>query len=124
MKDLAEKKSALEMINKKIKNLEDLYNEKIAFKERLEAEIKECELKLDMAQRLTTGLSEEQIRWKVDIGELEKKEPLMAGDSVIATGMVAYGGPFTSKFRQELEKAWVTELDKLSILHSKGVSMK
>ena len=95
MKDLAEKKSALEAINKKIKNLEDLYNEKITFKERLEADIKECELKLDMAQRLTTGLSEEQIRWKVDINELEKKEPLMPGDSVIATGMVAYGGPFT-----------------------------
>ena len=103
MSDLAEKKRALEAINQKIRNLEELYNEKIAFKERLEAEIKECELKLDMAQRLTTGLSEEQIRWKVDIGELEVKDPLMAGDSVIATGMVAYGGPFTSKFRQHLE---------------------
>ena len=49
MADLAEKKSALEAINKKIRNLEELYNEKINFKERLEAEIKECELKLDMA---------------------------------------------------------------------------
>lgn len=48
----------------------------------------------------------------------------MPGDSVIATGMVAYGGPFTSKFRQRLESLWISELDRLNLVHSSGVSMR
>lgn len=42
------------------------------------------------------------MRWKSDIGVLEKKMDLLPGDSIISAGMVAYSGPFTSTFREQM----------------------
>ena len=50
-------------------------------------------------------------------------EDLLAGNSVIAAGMVAYSGAFTSNFRSQLEKQWVEKLDEMQIQHSEGISM-
>ena len=65
----------------------------------LKERIQECELKLERAQKLTEGLSEEKVRWGNDIKNLEKKMELLPGDTVISAGMVAYAGPFTSNYR-------------------------
>lgn len=59
-------------------------------------------MKLERAQKLTEGLSEEKTRWAIDIKNLEKKMELIPGDAVISAGMVAYSGPFTSKYREKL----------------------
>ncbi len=44
-------------------------------------------------------MSGEKVRWTDDIAILNAKEDLLAGNSVIGAGMVAYSGPFTSNFR-------------------------
>ena len=48
----------------------------------------------------------------------------LIGDCLVAAGMVAYSGPFTSKYRQELEAEWRTEIEKLGVTLTKGVTMK
>jgi len=35
---------------------------------------------------------------------LEKRMDLLAGDSVLSAGMVSYVGPFTSTYREKMEK--------------------
>ena len=62
-----------------------------------------CKIKLDRAIKLTSGLSGEKIRWTEDISSLQALEDLLAGNSVIAAGMVAYSGAFTSNYRSALE---------------------
>jgi dynein heavy chain len=68
-------------------------------KEKLEREAQECSVKLDRAVKLTSGLSGEKVRWSNDIQIFQAKEDLIAGNSVIGAGMVAYSGPFTSNYR-------------------------
>jgi len=99
MAELAVKKKALQDVNDKIAHLEATYRAKLAEKEKLENDIKMCELKLDRAQKLTGGLSDEKVRWGHDVGVLQSREPLILGDSIIGAGMVAYSGPFTAQYR-------------------------
>ena len=68
-----------------------------------------------MAQKLISGLSGEQVRWGVEVEELKKKEPLVAGNAVVATAMVAYAGPFTLKYREKLEHMWANHLSEIGI---------
>jgi dynein heavy chain len=35
---------------------------------------------------------------------------LLPGDTIISAGMVAYAGPFTSNFRERMEKFWQSKL--------------
>lgn len=65
--ELRVKKEELERVNEKIRELEEMYNQKIIEKEELQNKMKECEIKLERAQKLTEGLSEEKERWGRDI---------------------------------------------------------
>lgn len=61
MAELRVKKEALATIQSKIKLLEDQFNETIAKKEKLSKDISDCQIKLDRAQKLTSGLSDEKV---------------------------------------------------------------
>jgi len=121
---LHEKKRELEKVNATIRSLQEMYDQKIAEKLSLETKKKECELKLDRAQKLVVGLKDEKERWGIEIEELSKGGVFLAGDSVVAAAMVAYSGPFTSEYRQELESSWIQELSKEGIQRSANVSMR
>lgn len=97
------KKDALDQVNQKIQDLTDLFNEKVRFKEELQQKMEECEVKLDRAHKLTSGLSDEKERWTIDIQKLSAREPLVPGDSLVSAAMLAYSGPFVSAYRQRLE---------------------
>jgi len=84
-----------------------MFNEKVAEKDRLTKDINDCEIKLERAQKLTDGLSDEKTRWARDIEILNSKYDLLAGDSLVSAGMVAYSGPFTSSFRTDLQVIWI-----------------
>ena len=122
--ELHEKRAELEKVTNTIRRLQEMYDQKIAEKQSLEARKKECELKLDRAQKLVVGLKDEKERWGIEIQELSKGGVYLAGDSVIAAAMVAYSGPFTSEYRQELENSWVEGLAKEGIKRTNGVSMR
>lgn len=96
---LRKKKAELEEINQKIDMLTKKYQDSMKEQAMLKQKITECEVKLERAQKLTEGLSEEKVRWASDIKMLEKRMDLLPGDSIISAAMVAYSGPFTSNFR-------------------------
>lgn len=54
---------------------------------------------MERAQKLTEGLSDEKERWTNDIHSMSQRGDLIPGDAVIASGMVAYCGPFVSQYR-------------------------
>ena len=101
--ELKLKKDALDKVNSKIQHLENQFNEKIQEKEALTSKINECQLKLDRAQKLTEGLSDEKVRWSSDIESLSKSFDYLPGDSLIGAGMVSYSGCFTANFRESME---------------------
>lgn len=115
---------ALDAVNKKIQALEQTFQEKIRLKEQLTQEIETCKVKLSRAKKLTEGLSDQQKRWSLDVQRFRDNASLIAGNSVVAAGMVAYAGPFTAEYRTKLEKDWATKLKDLGIEHTEGVTMR
>lgn len=107
---LKEKMDALDAVNKKIRELEDMFDQKIKEKERLTKEINVCKVKLDRAQKLISGLSDEQVRWSKDVKKFIEESKLIAGNCAVGAGMIAYSGPFAANNRIRMEKTWAKRL--------------
>jgi len=58
--------------------------------------IHECEIKLERAKKLTSGLSDEKERWAIEVERLESQQVYIPGNSILSAGMIAYAGAFTS----------------------------
>ena len=90
---------------------------------RLENKINDCNLKLMRAGKIITGLDGEKIRWTDTVFNLGQEYELLVGNSLVAAGMVAYGGAFTSMFRTNMEEFWVESIKKLGIKVQENCSM-
>ena len=112
---LNEKKKILQDVIDKIEKLEKTYTDCIESKEKLTNDIKQCEIKLDRAKKLTSGLSDEKERWTLEIERLCSLTKYIAGNSIISAAMISYGGVFTAEYRQVLQNQWVEAICKRSI---------
>lgn len=90
---------------------------------RLDNKIGDCKIKLVRAGKIITGLEGEKIRWTETVKSLGEEFELLVGNSLVAAGMVAYGGAFTSRFRASMETTWVDTIKKLGIKVQEGCSM-
>ena len=122
--ELKIKKAALEIINRKIQQLQASFKAKQAEQEQLAKKIRECEVKLDRAQKLTEGLSDEKERWTKDIVTLSIMGDLIQGDAIIAAGTVAYCGAFTSQYRQRLDTNWRVKMTEYELIFSPTVTVR
>lgn len=64
---LAEKKAVLAKVEAKVRQLEEDFRITLAKKEELEKQMELCKFKLERALKLTSGLSDEKVRWSNDI---------------------------------------------------------
>lgn len=55
--------------------------------------------RLERANKLTSGLSEEGVRWQETAGQLQTQMRLLAGDVFISAACIAYYGAFTGSYR-------------------------
>lgn len=70
------------------------------------------------------GLAGEEGRWKETVKYLGEKKELLIGDCLVAAGMVAYSGAFTTEYWLNLEMTWRKWIQELGINHTQGVTMK
>ncbi|KAG6609263.1 dynein heavy chain [Phytophthora cinnamomi] len=67
--------------------------------------------KMKLAGTLTNDLSSENVRWGINVLQLQKEKDLLVGDVLLASAFISYIGPFTKPFRDELiNKHWVPYL--------------
>lgn len=93
------KQAELKVVQDKVDGLMyDLKNTR-DFKAKLESDVADCEAKLDRAQKLIGGLGGEKTRWKEQSVRLAEVYLNLTGDVLVASGMIAYLGAFTSVFR-------------------------
>lgn len=76
-------------------------------KEKLEADVELCTVKLDRAQKLIQGLGGEKTRWTAAAENLGKQFVKLAGDVLLGAGQIAYLGPFTATYRSDVLNQWV-----------------
>ena len=74
----------------------------------MEDDVIDCGNKLDRARTLISGLGGEKARWSEESERLTSVLYNLTGDVLVASGMIAYLGAFTSVYRTELTESWVS----------------
>jgi len=65
--------------------------------------------------KLISGLGGEKARWKEQSVILTEVYKNLTGDVLVASGMIAYLGAFTSVFRDQLSSLWVSQCGERNI---------
>jgi dynein heavy chain len=123
-KDLAEKMAKLKAVEEKLAMLEATYQENLAQEQKLQAEIDDCNKKLERAGKIISGLEGEKTRWTETVAKLGHEYEHLVGNCLIAAGMVAYSGPFTALYRNQLETEWYTKISELGVKVADHITMK
>ena len=100
MSELEKKRSSLKEVQDKLNKLQVKLDTNKRKKVDLENQVDLCTKKLDRAEQLIGGLGGEKDRWNQAAKDLGEKYLNLTGDVLIASGLVAYLGAFTSAFRQ------------------------
>ncbi|GBG24991.1 Dynein heavy chain 6, axonemal [Hondaea fermentalgiana] len=105
-KELAQKRENLSAITAKLEALQLQYDESLQNKKDIEAKAQNTEVQLERAQKLIYGLADEKVRWTELEATLQVDLKNLVGNMILATGSIAYLGPFTASFRARLAKGW------------------
>merc|ERR1711871_307221 len=73
---------------------------------------------------LISGLGGEKIRWKETTAHLKIAYGNLIGDVLVASGTIAYLGPFTPDYRQNVAEMSRVKLAELSVPHTEGVTIR
>ncbi|XP_043195463.1 dynein axonemal heavy chain 7-like [Amphibalanus amphitrite] len=107
MGKLEAKRASLRTVQERLQELQNKLEANKQRKVDLENEVELCQLKLERAEQLIGGLGGEKDRWSNSAVSLGKKYENLTGDILIASGVVAYLGAFTSSYRSEQVVDWM-----------------
>eukprot|EP01084_Bolivina_argentea_P281903 482434_1 len=110
MANLATKKAELKKITDLLDDLNAQFKEANDNKENLQNQVEECGQRLERAEKLISGLGGEYKSWNIKSENLAQDYENVVGDIVIASGIIAYLGIYTSVFRQKIINKWVKYL--------------
>ncbi|KYK63964.1 putative dynein heavy chain 2 [Toxoplasma gondii TgCatPRC2] len=117
-------KARLQEVEARIERLAEEFAVAMQKKEQLTLDIKMCQVKVNRAQPLLEGLSDEQERWTEQAEMSRNLYELIPGHAIVSAGMIAYGGAFTSAYRGALETSWVSKLREMKIPHTSGCNLR
>ena len=103
---LAEKQAELAEVEAKMADLQAKLSATEKEKAELEAQVDDCKQRLDRAEQLISGLGGEKVRWVAASQRLADSYSNVVGDMVLAAGVIAYLGAFTSTYRAEAISTW------------------
>eukprot|EP00055_Hartaetosiga_balthica_P017752 m.122337 g.122337 ORF g.122337 m.122337 type:complete len:4010 (-) comp9395_c0_seq2:1066-13095(-) len=121
---LQRKQAELKEVRDRLQSLSDQLAEKVKEKEDLEQEVDLCGKKLDRAQKLIGGLGGEKKRWAEAAERLQAAYDNVTGDILVSSGVIAYLGPYTSVYRQEIVDEWLQECRKAKLACSTHYSIQ
>eukprot|EP00931_Biecheleriopsis_adriatica_P003888 TRINITY_DN10563_c0_g2_i1.p1 TRINITY_DN10563_c0_g2~~TRINITY_DN10563_c0_g2_i1.p1 ORF type:complete len:2985 (-),score=661.93 TRINITY_DN10563_c0_g2_i1:306-8801(-) len=113
-----EAEKALAIVQKRVAEVEEnvakldrQLSEAFADKEAVEAQAANCEQRLETAERLVKGLSEENKRWAGTVLELQELGLRLIGNCMLASSFVGYASPFSARLRQDLwQNVWTNDI--------------
>ena len=109
MGELAKKEAELKAVEDELAELQRQFDAANRKKEDLEAQVDLCEKKLERATQLIGGLGGEKTRWAQSASDLATKYNNLTGDVLVASGALAYLGPFTIEYRARCMTDWLTQ---------------
>jgi dynein heavy chain len=121
---LSEKETQLAAVNAAVTTLREKSEQSSAEKARLDGKSKQTEQRLIRAEKLTSGLAEEQVRWAADAEKIMEQMKLLPGNVFVSAAAVAYFGPFTGDYRNQLVQNWHSMCKSKSIPISDDFSLR
>ncbi|KAL3667786.1 hypothetical protein V7S43_007337 [Phytophthora oleae] len=121
--ELKIKQDALQVVLDKVARLEEDLAAAYKKKSDLEFQVDDCSKKLTRATQLIGGLGGEKARWSDMSAQLQVVYDNVVGDIMLASGVIAYLGAFTSTYRERAVAQWCTELTKQAITCSKTFTL-
>jgi len=115
MAELNKKKATLKIVQDDLAKLKKKLKGAERKKQDLVEQVDLCGKKLDRAKQLIESLGGEKTKWGTFVAELSQAYTNLTGDVLVAAGIMAYLGPFTSVFRGRQVKAWVTRCHALQV---------
>ncbi|XP_076646690.1 dynein axonemal heavy chain 7 [Halictus rubicundus] len=116
MSTLQEKREQLRQVQERLRGLEELLEQRRAAFQAMSDKVTDCETKLKRAEDLIGGLGGEYTRWSETARALGERYHRLTGDVVIASGVVAYMGPFTMTFRIRQIATWIKRCTDLQVI--------
>ena len=121
-KDLGEVITIMTGIEEKLNKLQASFLKATEDKSAVEAEATACKDRLDLAERLTSGLSSENARWGKEIDNLKRQGVCLCGNVLLSSAFVSYIGAFGAEFRERLWKdTWLADLISREIPITEGI---
>ncbi|XP_018345947.1 PREDICTED: dynein heavy chain 7, axonemal-like [Trachymyrmex septentrionalis] len=118
MEKLNMKREQLRQVQQKLLDLQEILNKRKMEFQTMSDQVADCELKLKRAADLIGGLGGEYARWSETAQDLGDKYYRLTGDVLIASGVVAYLGPFTMPFRVQQINEWVQLCTNMQVICS------
>ena len=122
--ELKVKRDALQKVDDRLNALQADLDEKKRRGQELKEQYEDTSSKLDRALKLVKGLAGEKVRYLEESERLGGKFANLLGDVVMASGQIAYLGPFTSGYRTQLLDMWIKMCKGKSIQGSDPFSLE
>jgi dynein heavy chain len=120
--DLAIVKEKLDVIEEKLNKLQVEFMAATQEKAKVEEEAKACMDRLNLAERLTSGLASEKVRWSATVEGLRLEETTLAGNVMVAASFTSYIGAFGMEYRKHLwSNIWLKDLKERDIPLTDGI---
>eukprot|EP00924_Labyrinthula_sp_SR-Ha-C_P002719 maker-scaffold_13-snap-gene-5.1-mRNA-1 protein AED:0.01 eAED:0.01 QI:0/0/0/1/0.66/0.42/7/0/4146 len=103
---LLEKQKELQAVRDKVAGLEATLNETLEAKKALEDQSELTKNRLVRAEKLTTGLKEEGVRWNETLENTGVAMVALIGDVLLSAACISYFGAFTGVYREQLVENW------------------
>ncbi|XP_053674809.1 dynein axonemal heavy chain 7 [Anopheles nili] len=113
----------LRIVEENLADLQRKLDEQIAQHAKLQANVELCMKKLERATEIITGLGGEKDRWQTAADTLAQIYDTLTGDVLIASGVVAYLGPFTMQFRAQQIVQWIERCTDRGIICSQDFQL-
>ncbi|XP_072767433.1 LOW QUALITY PROTEIN: dynein axonemal heavy chain 10-like [Anoplolepis gracilipes] len=103
---LEKEERELQRLEKTIEELNEKYDEAMTERHILQDETDLLHRRLLAADKLISGLSSENERWQKDLAVLHDDMEKITGNCLFGAAFLAYSGPFSYEFRNEMYSDW------------------
>ncbi|KAH8088732.1 dynein light chain binding protein [Aureococcus anophagefferens] len=107
----------------KVQALQEQCDATVAEKTKLMEAQAQTALRLQNAEKLTSGLSSEGVRWKENLVNFNAQRVELIGDTLLSCAAISYYGPFTGVYREALVESWLGTSTDLGLPCSKTPSL-
>lgn len=107
--------SVIEHLEKSISSYKEEYANLVSQAQAIKSDLSSVQAKVDRSIALIKSLSSERQRWENSSETFKNQMATIAGDVLLSSAFLAYGGYFDQLYRQNLFSNWCTHLQQAAI---------